>query len=74
MSKRPGLTVAVRNDADGGVSPNAYMPLITAEVRLFWPPRATREQILDSLNEAVEEALLKFDAKYEGDTDERRGS
>lgn len=67
MAKRPGLTVAVRNDADGGTSPNAYMPLVTAEIRLFWPPRATREQCLDTLNQAVEEALDKFDRDYEGD-------
>lgn len=74
MSKRPGFGVTVRADADGGVSPNAYFASITAEVRLFWPPRATREQVLDALHQAVEEALDKFDQKYEGDTNERRGT
>lgn len=65
MARRPGFGVTVRTDADGGVSPNVYMPLVTAEVRLFWPPKATREQCLDTLNQAVEEALDKFDREYE---------
>ena len=65
MARRPGFGVTVRHDADGGQSPNFYMPLITAEVRLFWPPKATREQILDALEQAVEEAMDKFDQQYE---------
>lgn len=67
MARRPGFAVTVRADADGGVSPNTYMPLITAEVRLFWPPRATREQCLDALNDCVEEAMDKFDREFQGD-------
>lgn len=65
MARRPGFGVTVRADADGGKSPNTYMPLITAEVRLFWPPKATREQVLDALEQAVEEAMEKFDTTYE---------
>jgi hypothetical protein len=41
------------------------MPLITAEVRLFWPPKATRQQCLDALNDVIEVALDKFDEQYE---------
>jgi hypothetical protein len=74
VTSRPGIIVAVRAPADGtgatmgttsGYSDHAYLPAVTAEVRLHWPPRATREQCLDTLNQAVEEAMDKFDRKYE---------
>jgi hypothetical protein len=62
MSKRPGITVSASMEADGGVSPNAYAPWISAEVRVFWPPLADRDAILDVLNKAVEMAMEKIDA------------
>lgn len=83
MSSRPGIIAVIRQDADGtgatmgttsGYSPTAYMPIITAEIRLHWPPRATREECLEALNRCVEQAMDRLDAKYEGDTNERRGS
>lgn len=77
MSSRPGLIVSTRTPADGtgavmgttsGYSDHAYAPFVTAEIRMHWPPRATREECLDTLNRAVEEAMDKFDALYKGAT------
>lgn len=75
MTKRPGFAVTVRQDADGtgatmgttsGYSPTAYMPIITAEIRLHWPPRATKEECLEALNRVVEEAMDKLDKRHAG--------
>lgn len=60
MSARPGFSVNVTEPADGGESPNRYMPWITAEIRCFWPPKATDAQVLDALQQAHEKALRKY--------------
>ena len=57
MSARPGILVDVRRPADGGVSPNRYVAVISAEIRCHWPPRATEKEIIDVLEEVVEQAL-----------------
>ncbi|UYL87675.1 hypothetical protein SEA_VRESIDENCE_35 [Arthrobacter phage VResidence] len=68
MSSRPGVLATHIAPADGGVSPNRYIPSITAEVRVFWPPLATEAEILDALNRAVASAHKQIDerrAEYE---------
>ena len=61
MAQRPGVNVSIQVKADGGVSPNAYVPWITAEIRCFWPPRATEQEVEDAItalyHKALEEAL-----------------
>lgn len=69
MSSRPGVVIAIRRAADGGVSPNAYISEITAEVRAFWPPRAEQvdveEAIQDAADKAIRQSRLKR-AEFEG--------
>lgn len=57
MSRRRGVVARVDLDTDGGVSPNAYVPLVTCEVRVFWPPRATEAQIMDAIHDAADQAI-----------------
>lgn len=63
MSARPGVLVDVRRPADGGVSPNAYVPIISAEVRCFWPPRATEEEVAEVLREVFVETIRAVRSK-----------
>lgn len=65
MSSRPGIVVSVKRPADGGESPNGYVPQITAEVRVFWPPRATLGQVLVALDAAYRDAITNVLAKRE---------
>jgi len=56
MTRRPGIETTVHLDSDGGVTPNAYSPHISAHVRVYWPPRATDEQIEQALAAALDSA------------------
>jgi hypothetical protein len=64
MSRRPGAYAIVRLQADGGESPNSYAPEITAEIRIHWPPKATRDQIDAALAAAWSQATVNVDAAY----------
>lgn len=59
MGKREGVIGSVHTPADGGVSPNARLPYITAELRVHWPPLATEAQIMDAIHAAVDQAVAK---------------
>ena len=58
MSARPGILVDVRRPADGGVSPNRYVAVISAEIRCHWPPRATAAEVEGVLAEAYLQAVM----------------
>lgn len=57
MSQRPGKTFTVRQPTDGGKSPNAYVPEITAEIRVFAPPHTPRDEVATALSIAVSQAF-----------------
>lgn len=61
MSRRRGFIGTAKVSTDGGVSPNAYMPYVTAEVRVFAPPRATRAEIDVAIEEALADARRQLD-------------
>lgn len=63
MSTRPGIVVKAENPADGGASPNQYPPVVTTEIRVFWPPLATEEQVLQTMAEATLDAIRAVVAK-----------
>ena len=60
MSQRPGFVVDHQVPADGGVSPNAYVPVISVQVRCNWPPRATYEQVIEALGAAMGKAMAEL--------------
>jgi hypothetical protein len=62
MSARPGIQITVRREAEGGEHPNRYVSCVSAHIRVYWPPKATREEIYAALGEAYGAAL---DAIYE---------
>jgi hypothetical protein len=62
VSQRPGFIVDERRGTQhGGISPNAFMPYITVQVRLHAPPLCTRSEVVAALSEAYMEALDKIE-------------
>jgi hypothetical protein len=60
MSHRHNAYVSITEPAYGGVSPNAYVPQITVEVRAFWPPSHDHEKrVVDLIHKAAIEAMEK---------------
>lgn len=58
MSARKGIYRIVDVPCDGGESPNAYVPKITAEVRLHFPPNSVdRREVYSALYRAYEDAM-----------------
>jgi hypothetical protein len=63
MSSRPGIVASAVVPADGGVSPNRYRPAVTAELRVFWPPKARDEEIEKALQDALFQARQEIQAR-----------
>jgi hypothetical protein len=57
MSSRDGVVVRADVRTDGGVSPNRKIPLVSCEIRLFWPDAAPQEHIDEALLLAVGKVL-----------------
>ncbi|WGH21108.1 hypothetical protein SEA_CASSIA_35 [Arthrobacter phage Cassia] len=66
MSSRPGVVTKQSVPADGGESPNRYAPFVTAEIRVFWPPKATDEEIETAIHRAVVEARRRIAHRRSG--------
>ncbi|WAB10812.1 hypothetical protein SEA_TUCK_38 [Arthrobacter phage Tuck] len=66
MSSRPGVVLKQSVPADGGESPNRYAPFVTAEFRIFWPPKATDEEIERAIELAVAEARKRISHRRSG--------
>ena len=64
MSRRLGFVVRVDHESDGGVSPNAYVPFVTVEVRVFYPPRATRDELDSALQDAFQQAETNLGVRF----------
>lgn len=67
MSSRPGVVVNVERPAEGGESPNRYVPWITAQVRVYWPPTSSYAEVVAALNEAHRQALT--DIRFRGNAE-----
>lgn len=62
MGRRPHIYVMRRKYARSPESPNATVPAITAEIRLFWPPGqldGAYELLAEAYVQAVAELGLK---------------
>lgn len=57
MSQRPSVYVSLRVPCDGGESPNRFLPEITAEIRLFFPPAAMQPNVTNVLLDAIDNAF-----------------
>jgi hypothetical protein len=54
MSSRPGIVASIRNPTENaGVSPNAFVAEVTAELRMYWPPLATDAELEAAFVECV---------------------
>lgn len=61
MSARASAYVIKDQPCDGGVSPNAYVPKITVEIRVHYPPNTvTHREVLGVLSQAVQETEDKL--------------
>ena len=57
MAKRRNVYVIRDVPVFGGHSPNLYVPKITVEIRLFWPPYLDHEPlVIETLHEVWEDA------------------
>lgn len=61
MSHRPHFYVRRFVGADPGQSPNAYKPLITVEIRAFWPD-LEKPKVAAILTDAYMEAMRELGA------------
>jgi hypothetical protein len=60
MSARPGIIASKTVRSNGGQSPNNYRGVVTAELRVYWPPLATDEEITIALNSVIQEAQQRI--------------
>jgi hypothetical protein len=72
MSARKSIYAITDQMCDGGVSPNAYVPKITAEIRVHFPPTwgVSEADVRAALYTAHEEALMKIREHF-GDREEQ---
>lgn len=63
MTDRPNVYAIHNRFSDGGQPPDQYVPLVTAEVRVYWPPNATDDEIHGTLADAVEDANQQIAVK-----------
>lgn len=67
MSARKGFYAITDVGCDGGVSPNAYVPRITAEIRLHFPPATvTKDQVREALITSMVKIELQIDEYFDG--------
>ena len=67
MSARKSLYAITDMGCDGGVSPNAFVPRITAEIRVHFPPNTvTKEQVREALITSMMKVELQIDEYFEG--------
>jgi hypothetical protein len=56
--------VRVDQPCDGGVSPNRKIPLVSVEIRAFWPAAATFDEVMMAVTQAVGKTVIA--AQQEG--------
>lgn len=70
MSHRESAIVTHRvYTENGGVSPNAYVPEITVQIRVHFPPLVTDVELQMAFAEAVTQARRKINEKRKGDAE-----
>lgn len=61
MSARKSAYTIVDVPCDGGQSPNAYVPKITAEIRVHYPPSTVSfDEVMAALQSAHTETVIKI--------------
>lgn len=60
MASRDGVVVRAEVPCDGGVSPNRKIPAVTVEIRLFWPDKATEDEVAEALLQALGKTNLAY--------------
>lgn len=63
MSKRTGVHAMHRLPVEQLPSPNSYVPEVSADLRVFFPPNATRAQIERTLDVVIASVRAELDAK-----------
>ena len=65
MSHRPHAYASVKVPAHRGNPPNTYVPEITAEVRVYWTPTSTRDEIVAAAEQAFDDVYRQINAQPE---------
>lgn len=63
MAHREGVVVSRLTPFEGPSSPNGTVNQITTEIRVYWPPNASEDYLLDLLEEAYMEAQQRIIVK-----------
>lgn len=63
MSARPHAATVVRLPADGGVSPNAVVPQITVDLRVFWTHASDWEAVQGAMSDALLDVVRQMIAQ-----------
>lgn len=63
MSARKGLIGQARDRIDSIPEPNRHIPMITADCRVYFPPNATRPQIMKALASAYDNLIRQVIAE-----------
>lgn len=63
MSNRDGVVIRVDVPCEGGVSPNRKIPLVSVEIRGFWPDPATDQEVSAALLQAVGKFAVAYAAE-----------
>jgi hypothetical protein len=65
VSHRPHAYASVKVPTHAGNPPNTFVPAITAEVRLYWTPTSTRDEIVTALEQAFDDVYRQINAQPE---------
>lgn len=66
MSARKSVYAITDQACDGGVSPNAYVPKITAEIRVHYPPNTvTKDEVMAVLTTSLVKATIQVEEFFE---------
>jgi hypothetical protein len=64
MARRESVYVVKRVPADGGEPPNRYIPEITVEIRVHFPPDVNRDKVLKAITDAWADGVEKIQPEY----------
>ncbi len=66
MSKRQSIYAITDLGCDGGVSPNAFVPRITAELRVHYPPNTvSKEEVQAAVATTLAKVRIQIEEYFE---------
>lgn len=73
MGRRTSASATIRRAAPGGESPNSYIPEVTVDVRVFFPPMTHDSDVRLALHDAYIAVMRQLEDHFK-ERDESRHS